>query len=86
MSKLIGSFSAASNVTGILADTAAVARLPHAHGALSFWDYAAAGPYLPIREAASGPGPGAGDHKDVVFLSPHKFPAARRPRHPDGGP
>jgi selenocysteine lyase/cysteine desulfurase len=69
---LIGSFSAASNVTGILTDTGAVAALLHAHRALSFWDYAAAGPYLPIRVAASGPG--AGDHKDAVFLSPHKFP------------
>ena len=49
---LIGSFSAASNVTGILTDTGAVAALLHAHGALSFWDYAAAGPYLPIRVAA----------------------------------
>ena len=48
----IGSFSAASNVTGILTDTGAVARLLHAHGALSFWDYAAAGPYVPIRVAA----------------------------------
>ena len=69
---LIGSFSAASNVTGILTDTGAVAALLHAHGALSFWDYAAAGPYVPIRVAASRPG--AGDHKDAVFLSPHKFP------------
>jgi len=69
---LIGSFSAASNVTGILTDTSAVAALLHAHGALSFWDYAAAGPYVPIRFAASRPG--AGDHKDAVFLSPHKFP------------
>jgi len=69
---LIGSFSAASNVTGILTDTGAVARLLHACGALSFWDYAAAGPYVPIRVAASRPG--ADDHKDAVFLSPHKFP------------
>ena len=69
---LIGSFSAASNVTGILTGTGAVAALLHARGALSFWDYAAAGPYLPIRVAASAPG--AGDHKDAVFLSPHKFP------------
>jgi selenocysteine lyase/cysteine desulfurase len=69
---LIGSFSAASNVTGILTDTSAVAALLHAHGALSFWDYAAAGPYVPVRVAASGPG--ADDHKDAVFLSPHKFP------------
>jgi selenocysteine lyase/cysteine desulfurase len=68
----IGSFSAASNVTGILTDADAVARLLHAHGALSFWDYAAAGPYLPIRMAASAPG--AGDHKDAIVLSPHKFP------------
>lgn len=68
----IGSFSAASNVTGIRTDTSAVARLLHDHGALSFWDYAAAGPYLPIRMAESRPG--AGDHKDAVFLSPHKFP------------
>ncbi|HTT55136.1 MAG TPA: aminotransferase class V-fold PLP-dependent enzyme [Streptosporangiaceae bacterium] len=68
----IGSFSAASNVTGILTDADAVARLLHAHGALSFWDYAAAAPYVPIRVAPSAPG--AGDHKDAVFLSPHKFP------------
>ena len=69
---LIGSFSAASNVTGILTDTSAVAALLHTRGALSFWDYAAAGPYVDIRVPASAPG--AGDHKDAVFLSPHKFP------------
>jgi len=69
---LIGSFSAASNVTGILTDASAVATMLHAHSALSFWDYAAAGPYVPIRVAPSRPG--AGDHKDAVFLSPHKFP------------
>ncbi len=67
----IGSFSAASNVTGILTDAGAVAALLHAHGALSFWDYAAAGPYVPIRVAASRPD--RDDHKDAVFLSPHKF-------------
>jgi len=67
----IGSFSAASNVTGILSDTDRIASLLHAHGALSFWDYAAAGPHLPIRVAESLPG--RGDHKDAVFLSPHKF-------------
>ncbi|MGW3940364.1 aminotransferase class V-fold PLP-dependent enzyme [Streptomyces phaeochromogenes] len=67
----IGSFSAASNVTGILTDTDRIARLLHAHGALSFWDYAAAAPYVPIRVAESTPG--ADDHKDAVFLSPHKF-------------
>jgi selenocysteine lyase/cysteine desulfurase len=59
----IGSFSAASNVTGILTDTAAVSKVLREHGALSVWDYAAAGPYVPITMA----------DKDAVFLSPHKF-------------
>ena len=45
----IGSFSAASNVTGIVTDTFAISRLLHGHGALSFWDYAAAAPYVPIE-------------------------------------
>ena len=67
----IGSFSAASNVTGILSDADTIAALLHAYGALSFWDYAAAGPYVAIRAAESAPG--AGDHKDAIFLSPHKF-------------
>lgn len=67
----IGSFSAASNVTGILSDTDRIAALLHRHGALSLWDYAAAGPYVPVRMTESAPG--AGDHKDAVFLSPHKF-------------
>ena len=44
----IGSFSAASNVTGILSDAEGITRLLHAHGALAFWDYAAGGPYIDI--------------------------------------
>jgi selenocysteine lyase/cysteine desulfurase len=67
----IGSFSAASNVTGILSDTTGIAALLHRHGALSFWDFAAAAPYVPIRMAETAPG--AGDYKDAIFLSPHKF-------------
>jgi selenocysteine lyase/cysteine desulfurase len=59
---LVGAFSAASNVTGILTDTDRLAALLHRHGAVSVWDYSAAAPYLPIRMAASAPG--AGDHKD----------------------
>ena len=37
----------------------------------AFWDYAAAAPYVTIRARESAPG--AGDHKDAIFLSPHKF-------------
>jgi selenocysteine lyase/cysteine desulfurase len=65
----IGSFSAASNVTGIGSDTDAIARLLHRHGALSFWDFAAAAPYEAIRMNGSDPL----DYKDAVFISPHKF-------------
>ena len=48
----IGSFSAASNVTGILSDTRAISVQLHRHGALSFWDFAAAGPYVDIEMSA----------------------------------
>ncbi len=68
----IGSFSAASNVTGILSNTCAIADLLHRHGALSFWDLAAAAPYVEIemqptceRHALA--------YKDAAFISPHKF-------------
>ena len=40
---MIGCFSAASNVTGILTDTIAVTACLHRNGALAFWDYATAG-------------------------------------------
>jgi selenocysteine lyase/cysteine desulfurase len=66
----IGSFSAASNVTGIVSDTAGIARLLHEHGALSFWDFAAAAPYVDIDIAPAGD-PAA--RLDAVFLSPHKL-------------
>jgi len=69
---LIGSFSAASNVTGILSDTAAISALLHRHGALSFWDYAAAAPYVDI-EMSPRDGGDPLSYKDAVFLSPHKF-------------
>jgi selenocysteine lyase/cysteine desulfurase len=59
----IGSFSAASNVTGILTDVAGITELLHAHGALAFWDYAAAAPYVQIDASRA----------DALFISPHKF-------------
>ena len=78
----IGSFSAASNVTGILSDTRAISVLLHRHGALSFWDFAAAGPYVEIEMDPHRPGPAgptepdgdaALDYKDAIVISPHKF-------------
>ena len=76
----IGSFSAASNVTGIVSNTVAIAEILHEQGALSFWDFAAAAPYIDIEMHPGGPegGPeGSTAHpaayKDAIFLSPHKF-------------
>jgi len=66
----IGSFSAASNVTGIMSDTTAITRLLHRHGALSFWDFAAAAPYIGIEMTPGGDPEAA---KDAIFLSPHKM-------------
>ena len=68
----IGSFSAASNVTGIVSDTFGIAALLHEHGALSFWDFAACAPYVDIDVLAPEGGPEGAD-KDAIFLSPHKF-------------
>jgi len=68
----IGSFSAASNVTGIVTDTAKISALLHAHGALSFWDFAAAAPYVGISMCADPDGDPLA-YFDAVFISPHKF-------------
>jgi selenocysteine lyase/cysteine desulfurase len=70
----VGSFSAASNVTGIVADVDRIAIALHREGALACFDYAAAGPYLPI-DMNSSPDVRDGHlaYKDAVFVSPHKF-------------
>eukprot|EP01018_Ginkgo_biloba_P007479 Gb_00368 [translate_table: standard] len=64
----VGSFSACSNVTGILADTRGVARLLHENGAFACFDFAATGPYTQIDMRS-----GEIEGYDAVFLSPHKF-------------
>jgi selenocysteine lyase/cysteine desulfurase len=64
----LGSFSAASNVTGIRTDVPAVARALRRHGARVAFDYAAAAPYVPIDVR-----PGGEAQIDAVMLSPHKF-------------
>ncbi|XP_071500517.1 uncharacterized protein [Diadema antillarum] len=72
--QMIGCFSAASNVTGILVDTVAVTTILHHHKALAFWDYATAGPYVKVdmNPVVSGSSQSVA-HKDAIFLSPHKF-------------
>ncbi len=66
--RVICSFSAASNVTGIVTDVATVTRMVKASGAVMIWDYAGAGPYVPIRMV-----PSIEAEIDAIVVSPHKF-------------
>ena len=69
----IGSFSAASNVTGMRSPVHELAALLHRHDALACFDFAASAPYVEI-DMNPPPGKYAGDATlDAVFLSPHKF-------------
>ena len=70
----IGSFSAASNVSGIVTDMRAVSVLLHRHGALALWDCAAAAPYARLEMNVSDGKPDAHlAYQDALFLSPHKL-------------
>lgn len=62
------SFSAGSNITGMLTDTASLAEIAHANGAQIFFDFAAVAPYVEIDVTGKGQG-----YFDAVFFSPHKF-------------
>lgn len=64
----ICTLSAASNITGIISDVAAITALVKAAGAKMVWDYAGAGPYLPIAMAGAEQA-----QIDAIVVSPHKF-------------
>jgi len=69
----IGSFSAASNVTGMRTPVHEIAALLHRHGAIACFDYAASAPYVEIdMNPADGKYPGDAS-LDAIFISPHKF-------------
>ena len=62
-------------------------RLLHAHGALAFWDFAAAGTVRGHRDESGGRGATRDGDKDAVFLSPHKFIGGPgHARRPGGAP
>jgi len=64
----IGSFSAASNVSGVRTDVYKVARILHKYGAIACFDFAACAPYVEIdmnRDDES--------YFDAIYLAPHKF-------------
>ncbi|MFB9052460.1 aminotransferase class V-fold PLP-dependent enzyme [Formosa undariae] len=65
----IGSFTACSNVTGIITPYYDLAKIMHKHGGFCFIDFAASAPYVdidmhPVDEDA---------RLDAIFFSPHKF-------------
>lgn len=64
---VIVAMSAASNVTGIIADVPAVTALVKRHGAKMVWDYAAGAPYLPMTMSPEG------SEIDAIVFSAHKF-------------
>jgi selenocysteine lyase/cysteine desulfurase/tRNA(Ile)-lysidine synthase TilS/MesJ len=68
----IGSFSAASNVTGILTAVDECSVLLHTHGALAFFDYATAAPYVRIDMNPVGTATPLA-YKDAIVFSGHKF-------------
>ena len=69
----VGSFSAASNVTGIRTNVHKIASLLHAHDALACFDFAACAPYVEIDMNPPPKGEGDDPSIDAIFISPHKF-------------
>jgi selenocysteine lyase/cysteine desulfurase len=64
----IGSFSAASNVTGIKSDVYEIAKILHKHGAIVCFDFAGSAPYVEINMNKDKE-----SYFDAIALSPHKF-------------
>ncbi len=64
----IGSFSAASNVTGLKSNMYDIAKVLHKHKAIACFDFAASAPYVTIDMNKDDE-----SYFDAVALSPHKF-------------
>jgi selenocysteine lyase/cysteine desulfurase len=68
--KIIASFSGASNVSGILEDWSKISKIVHSFGGIMLWDMAACAPYVKINMHKDD---AQGDYMDAIFCSPHKF-------------
>lgn len=69
----VGSFSAASNVTGMISPVHEIACLLHKYGAMACFDYAASAPYVNIDMNPKDHGFDGDPSLDAIFISPHKF-------------
>ncbi len=65
----IGSFSACSNVTGIITPYHQLAEIMHEYGGYCFVDFAASAPYMKMDMHP----PKKEQKLDAIFFSPHKF-------------
>jgi len=65
----IGSFSACSNVTGIITPYHKLAKVMHEEQGLCFVDFAASAPYVEMNMHPEDPM----EKLDAIFFSPHKF-------------
>ncbi len=65
----IGSFTACSNVTGIITPYYELAKIMHKHNGYCFIDFAASAPYVKIDMHPKDPEM----RLDAIFFSPHKF-------------
>lgn len=65
----IGSFTACSNVTGIITPYYELAKIMHQNGGFCFVDFAASAPYVQIDMHPEDPE----EQLDAIFFSPHKF-------------
>lgn len=65
----IGSFTACSNVTGIITPYYELAKIMHQNGGYCFVDFAASAPYVKIDMHPQDPE----EQLDAIFFSPHKF-------------
>ena len=65
----IGSFTACSNVTGILTPYHELAKIMHEHGGICIVDFAASAPYVDINMHPEDPL----EKLDAILFSPHKL-------------
>lgn len=64
----IGSFSAASNVTGVITPVYDIAKIMHENNGYVCFDYAACSPYVEINMNKS-----SDEFLDAVYVAPHKW-------------
>lgn len=67
--RIIGAFTACSNVTGIQTPYHKMAGIIHSYGGVCFVDFAASAPYVDIDMHPEDPQ----EHLDAILFSPHKF-------------